>query len=61
VVTPTTRWASRVASAAGFVATITINRQAFSVSWNHAMDKGGIVVSNTVELTIDAEASVENA
>jgi hypothetical protein len=26
------------------------------VSWNDKMDKGGIVVSNIVEITIDAEA-----
>ena len=41
---------------AGFVAKTTINRQEFGVSWNDQMDKGGIVVSDMVELTIDAEA-----
>ena len=46
---------------AGFVATTTINRHDFGVSWNDTMDKGGIVVSNTVELTIDAEAILEDA
>jgi len=44
---------------AGFVAKTTINQQEFGVSWNDAMDKGGIVVSNTVEITIDAEAILE--
>lgn len=45
---------------AGFVATTSINRQDFGVSWNDVMDKGGIVVSNTVEITIDAEAILED-
>ena len=44
---------------AGFVATTKINRQDFGVSWNAIMDKGGIVVSNTVAITIDAEAILE--
>jgi polyisoprenoid-binding protein YceI len=39
-----------------FVAKTSINRQEFGVSWNDKMDKGGIVVSNFVEITIDAEA-----
>jgi len=41
---------------AGFVAETTINRHDFGVSWNSALDKGGVVVGNTVEITIDAEA-----
>jgi hypothetical protein len=40
---------------AGFVAKTTINRHDFGISWNDTMDKGGIVVSDTVEITIDAE------
>ena len=44
---------------AGFVAMTTINRQDFGVSWNDTMDKGGIVVSDNVEITIDAEAILE--
>ncbi len=46
---------------AGFVATAEINRHDFGVSWNAALDKGGIVVGNTIEITIDAEAVLENA
>ena len=45
---------------AGFVAKTSINRQDFGVSWNDTMDKGGIVVGNTVEITIDAEAILED-
>jgi len=44
---------------AGFVATATINRHDFGVSWNGALDRGGIVVGNDVEITIDAEAILE--
>ena len=36
-------------------ATTTINRQDFAVKWNHTMDGGGVVVSDTVNITIDAE------
>jgi polyisoprenoid-binding protein YceI len=41
---------------AGFVVTTEINRHDFGVSWNSALERGGIVVGNTVEITIDAEA-----
>jgi polyisoprenoid-binding protein YceI len=44
---------------AGFVAKTSINRHDFGVSWNDQMDRGGIVVSNTVEIIIDAEAIFE--
>lgn len=37
---------------AGFTATTTINRHHFGVSWNSALDRGGVVVGNTVEITI---------
>ena len=45
---------------AGFAAKTSINRLDFGVSWNDTMDRGGIVVSNTVEITIDAEAIFED-
>jgi polyisoprenoid-binding protein YceI len=41
---------------ASFTASATINRHDFGVSWNSALDKGGVVVGNMVEITIDAEA-----
>jgi polyisoprenoid-binding protein YceI len=44
---------------AGFVAKTTFNRHDFGVSCNDKMDNGGIVVSDTVEITIDAEAILE--
>jgi len=43
----------------GFVAKTTINRQEFGISWNDKLDRGGMVVSNTVDITIDAEAIFE--
>jgi polyisoprenoid-binding protein YceI len=44
---------------AGFVATATINRHDFGVSWNGTLDRGGVVVGGAVEITIDAEAILE--
>lgn len=44
---------------AGFVATGSINRHDFGVSWNSTLDRGGIVVGDLVEITIDAEAILE--
>jgi polyisoprenoid-binding protein YceI len=46
---------------AGFVATTEINRHDFGVSWNDMMDKGGVVVGDTVSITIDVEAVWETA
>jgi len=41
---------------AGFLATTEINRHDFGVSWNSALPDNGMVVGNIVEITIDAEA-----
>jgi len=41
---------------AGFLASTRVNRHDFGVSWNSALDKGGIVVGNDVLITIDVEA-----
>jgi polyisoprenoid-binding protein YceI len=38
------------------VAKTRINRHDFGVSWNDVVDKGGVVVGNTIDITIDAEA-----
>jgi polyisoprenoid-binding protein YceI len=46
---------------AGFVVTTTIDRRDFGVSWNAALDRGGVVVGNLVEITIDAEAVLDEA
>jgi polyisoprenoid-binding protein YceI len=41
---------------AGFAGTTRINRKDFGVNWNGLLDRGGIVVSDDVDITIDAEA-----
>jgi polyisoprenoid-binding protein YceI len=45
---------------AGFVAEAQINRHDFGVSWNAPLDKGGVVVGDTVYIIIDAEAIRED-
>lgn len=45
---------------AGFVATTRINRHDFGVSWNGVLDRGGIVVGDDVDITLDAEAVLED-
>jgi polyisoprenoid-binding protein YceI len=40
-------------------ASTTINRQDFGVKWNAAMDGGGVVVSDAVNITIDLEMTKE--
>ena len=44
---------------AGFLVTTTIDRHDFGVSWNAQLDRGGVVVGNLVDITIDAEAILE--
>jgi polyisoprenoid-binding protein YceI len=41
---------------AGFVAETAISRDDFGVSWNDTLERGGIVVGNTVHTSIDVEA-----
>ena len=44
---------------AGFVAKGALNRHDFGVSWNATLDRGGIVVGDEVDITLDAEAILE--
>jgi polyisoprenoid-binding protein YceI len=44
---------------AGFAAKTRVNRHDFGVSWNDQLDKGGVVVSDEVFVTIDVEAILE--
>jgi polyisoprenoid-binding protein YceI len=46
---------------AGFVATTQVNRHDFGVSWNDVVDRGGVVVSDMVDVTIDVEAVLQSA
>ncbi|MFD9333353.1 YceI family protein [Streptomyces sp. NPDC060028] len=41
---------------AGFSATTRFNRHDFGVSWNDVIDRGGVVVSPMVDVTVDVEA-----
>ena len=45
---------------AGFLAETEINRHDFEVSWNDTIDRGGLVVGDTVHITIDVEAVLED-
>jgi polyisoprenoid-binding protein YceI len=45
---------------AGFIARTRINRHDFGVSWNSTLEKGGLVVSDDVDIIIDAEAILES-
>ena len=44
---------------AGFLAEAEINRHDFGVSWNDKIDRGGVIVGDTVYITIDAEAILD--
>jgi polyisoprenoid-binding protein YceI len=40
----------------GFEANLQLNRQDFGIAWSKAMDNGGLVVSDTIDIEIIAEA-----
>ena len=40
---------------AGFTATTTVNRKDFGVIWNKALETGGVLVGDEVEITIEVE------
>jgi polyisoprenoid-binding protein YceI len=44
---------------AGFVATARLNRKDFGVNWDAMLDRGGVVVGEDVEITLDAEAILD--
>ncbi|WP_269856803.1 YceI family protein [Streptomyces sp. RPT161] len=44
---------------AGFVARTRLNRHDFGVSWNDTLDRGGVVVSDLIDVTVDIEAVLE--
>jgi polyisoprenoid-binding protein YceI len=46
---------------AGFKATTTIDRKDFGVGWNAPLERNGSVVGDLVEITIDAEAILEQS
>jgi len=40
----------------GFSATTTIDRSDFGLTWNQALETGGVLVSNQIKISIDVEA-----
>jgi polyisoprenoid-binding protein YceI len=46
---------------AGFSATGTINRRDFGLTWNQALEAGGVLVGDEVKLSIDVELLKQNA
>ncbi|HEU4345370.1 MAG TPA: YceI family protein [Candidatus Binatia bacterium] len=46
---------------AGFTAITEINRLDFGIRWNAPLEKNGVVVGNTIEITVDAEAILEGS
>ena len=40
----------------GYTATTTINRDEFGLTWNAALETGGVLVGNEIKITIDVEA-----
>lgn len=42
--------------AAGFTATTSINRKDFGITWNQALDTGGLLVGEEVRITLDIAA-----
>jgi polyisoprenoid-binding protein YceI len=45
---------------AGFTATTKINRKDFGVNWNGVIEAGGVVVSDTVKITLNIQAVKQN-
>ncbi|MGX8904103.1 YceI family protein [Streptomyces netropsis] len=46
---------------AGFTAKARVNRHDFGVSWNDVVDRGGVVVSDMIDVIVDVEAVREPA
>lgn len=44
---------------AGFTATTSINRHDFEVNWNAAIEGGGVVVGDRVDITLDIQAVLQ--
>ena len=44
----------------GAHATGKLNRQDYGIKWNHALDSGGVVVSDEVQITLDLELVRDN-
>ncbi len=45
----------------GFTATATIDRRDFGLTWNSALETGGVLVGDKAEITIELEATAPSA
>jgi len=45
----------------GFTATGVLEREAFGMTWNAALETGGVLVSKTFQLELDVQAKLEPA
>jgi len=50
-------WGQEVA---GFTAETTINRKDFGLNWNAALETGGLLVSDTVKILLEVQASAQS-
>lgn len=51
--------ATPMGTRAGFATEFTIDRQEYGVSWNRALDQGGAILGDEVEIAIDVEAVLQ--
>ena len=51
----TNPWGKQVA---GFSARTSINRKDFGLNWNVALEAGGVLVSDTIKISLEVEAVV---
>jgi polyisoprenoid-binding protein YceI len=45
----------------GFSATTTIDRRDYGLTWNHALETGGVLVGNDVKISLDVQAVKQDA
>jgi polyisoprenoid-binding protein YceI len=46
---------------AGFTASTTINRKELGLTWNQALEAGGVLVSDQVKITLDIQATLQQS
>jgi polyisoprenoid-binding protein YceI len=46
---------------AGFTASTTINRSDFGLTWNQALETGGVLVSDQVKINLDVQATLQQS
>jgi polyisoprenoid-binding protein YceI len=46
---------------AGYEMSTTVNRKDYGVSWNRALDSGGLVLGDDVEVTVNLEVIKQEA